>query len=284
MRKPRLPQLYAQHWAALFIVLGIVVLVSGYINLYCTDLCASLPASPSWFTNLVKDHYANLAWTLIGTAVAVLVIDRANEQRTEEQQKAQLIRDMGHPSDNGIALRAARELKARQWLADGSLRGAHLWGANLEDADLFKADLRDSELSFTNLRGAVLSYAQLQGAYISQAIFFEAYLPEANLQGIKGTDLDGVYFINQFLTCRVMRGVTMPHGRRYDGRFNLEFDLFESKHKGIDASDSEAMAAFYGVTREQYELGQEWYLENWERNRVEINEQREKLGLELLNE
>jgi hypothetical protein len=48
----------------------------------------------------------------------------------------------------------------------------------------------------------------------------------------------------------------MPHGARYDGRFNLPGDLEEARLHGIVPVDEAAMAGWYGVPLAAYQAGQ----------------------------
>lgn len=194
---------------------------------------------------LFEDFSANIATELASIAVTVLFIDYLNERRQNEQLKAQLIREMG-ASDNGIALRAVRELHAYGWLADGSLRGADLtqanlqgaslWGADLQEATLLGAILEEADLSRVNLRGASLAKANLMGADLSEtqmqgallwwANLTNADLTQADLQGtvfeqadLRGTRLYGVKHFSdrQLAQAAFLEGATMPDGTIYEG-------------------------------------------------------------------
>ena len=46
-------------------------------------------------------------------------------------------------------------------------------------------------------------------------------------------------------------------GLRYDGRFNLEGDLFAARLAGFNADDEVAMARYYDVSVETYRNGQQ---------------------------
>ena len=69
-----------------------------------------------------------------------------------------------------------------------NLRGADLWGADLQGANLRGADLQEA-----NLRGANLWEADLREVNLWGANLWEANLQEVNLQGanLRGTDLWG---------------------------------------------------------------------------------------------
>jgi hypothetical protein len=291
-----------QRIAAVLIVVGLVVGLSGFAKKYCTDWCVLMPSAPLLLSDFLGDFYANIAVDCLSVAFAILVIDRLSERRAEQELKAQLIREM-RSSDNGIALRAVEEFRARGGLTDGSLEAAHLKGANLqsvnlrganmkkaylEGANLQRAELRDASLQEaslwsadlqgaklwdtnlqaaflqdTNLRGAFLEGANLQEADLVDACLKGANLRNANLQAAKG--LIG----EQLITAHTLRGATMDDGTRYNGRFNLTGDvglaamgLAGNRMVVNSRDDPEAMARYYGVTLEECLAGQEWAREH----------------------
>jgi hypothetical protein len=251
--------------------------------------------------------YANFATTLIGIAIAVFTIDRANERRAEQQLRAQLIREMGS-TDNGIALRAMGELWVRGWISDGSLRRVHLARANLQTAFLIEADLQDAYLERARLQDAVLQDANLNGANLKGAKLKRTFLRGADLRGadLRGADLRGadlreaklqvenperdnlrcrihlgIHIIGgltdyQFATLERLWRATMPNNSRYDGRFNLSGDIGWAKDQNINPDDPEDMAHFYGVPLEAYLAGQEWARENLARVRREAGLEQEE--------
>ena len=191
---------------ALALVLVVSIAGLGYLTQrYRLDGAPAIGA-------ILADFYVTVVIAMASVALALLVIDSLNQRSAEEQVKAKLIRELGS-TDNGIALRAVRELRARGWLEDGSLRGANLVGANLrrayliggnlQEVCLFRADLQEADLVGTNLqaarlrranlREARLSYSDLRGAYLARANLAEADLQGAKLQGAKlqGVDLRG---------------------------------------------------------------------------------------------
>lgn len=141
-------------------------------------------------SGLVRFHTA-ISAELVGMALAVLLIDTANELRSGREQKEALILQMGSP-DNGFAVEAIRQLRVRGWLTDGSLEGADLIEANLHEAKLreanlqcalvFRANLQEANLIGANLRGAWLREANLQGANLWMADLRETDLWAAKLQ------------------------------------------------------------------------------------------------------
>ncbi|MFL5804404.1 MAG: pentapeptide repeat-containing protein [Roseiflexaceae bacterium] len=271
-------RLTAPRVAALLLgVFGVLIGFGGYANQYCySDFCNSLPNLGEGWGHFFKDFYANVATTLIGIAIAVLTIDWLGERRVEhlaeEQLKAQLIREMGS-TDNGIALRAVRELRAREWLEDGSLEWADLDKANLRGADLHMAYLQIARLGRSNLQGANLHGANLEGAFLYDtdlrgaelygAVLYDADLHRADL---RGANLSLVHLSDadrQLSTAYRLRDALMPSGiYHYDGCYNLLGDIADAIKQGIDTKDPTAMADFYGVSLEEYQRGQKWAREN----------------------
>jgi hypothetical protein len=181
-----------QRIAAVLIVVGLVVFVFGAITQYCA--CVGWPNLGDVLNHMIGDFYANVSVDCLSIAFAILVIDRLNERRDEQELKAQLIREMGS-TDNGIATRAVRELRERGWMEDGSLRGAFLMQANLQGAGLFLADLRRAELVGANLQRSNLLSINLEEAFLYEANFKWAQGAEANLRGacLTKADLQGAH-------------------------------------------------------------------------------------------
>lgn len=263
-------RLTAEHIGIVLAVLGLVIAASGHLDQYGSFN----------MRQLFHDLYANLGAELASIAVTILIIDRLNQRREVRSEKARLIREMGS-RDNGTALRAVDELRARGWLHDGSLYHADLKYANMEHAILDGADLENAYLSFANLenadlrnanlRGAILRCANLQGALLLNANLQASKLLEADLQAarLQGADLEGATLTQANLAgargladdrlaqAWTLRGATMPNSAIYDGRYNLPGDI-----EGLDTGDIEAMAAYYGVSAQAYERGQMWAREN----------------------
>lgn len=238
----------------------------------------------------MQAFYANVATECVSIAVTVIIIDWLYERRDTQREKERLVREMRN-RDNGLAIHAVEELRANDWLGSGLLVGKHLWDANLEGANLAgvnmyrvylnranlqganldMADLEAAHLEKANLRGAHLGRARLeradlrdsclQAAHLIKANLREAHLLGADLQGadLEGTDLQGAEVHDaQLIKASRLRGVTMPDGSRYDGRFNLQGDLKTAYREQVDVTDAAAVAAFLGVTIEDYQRGQAW--------------------------
>ncbi|MBN2385691.1 MAG: pentapeptide repeat-containing protein [Anaerolineales bacterium] len=162
--------------------------------------------------------------------------------------------------ENKYALQAIEELRVRGWLSDGSLRGIALCQAQLQDADLMEADLSSidfhqanldyADLSKARLNGAKLNRASLQGVNFDATDLTYADLYKVNLRGARNLSEEQLARANQLL------GACMPDGRPYDGRFNLFGDLSRARWAKVDVDDPQAMAAFYGVSLEEYLAGQ----------------------------
>lgn len=155
------------------------------------------------FLTIRGDIASTLLPEAVGILFTVVVIERFNERRARRQLKEQLIRQM-RSTDNGIALQALEELKARKWGfgRDVSLQGAMLSRANLEGAELHlgneelysdtgkheaiinleRADLSLANLEFADLRRANLQQADLGSAYLEDAQILHTNLCGAQMQ------------------------------------------------------------------------------------------------------
>ena len=132
------------------------------------------------------DFYANVSTELTSIAITVLIIDTLNRRREtrleESREREQLTRQLGS-SVNEVAKRASEELRARGWLTDGSLQGADLRIAHLEEAKLWKADLQGANLQWAKLKKSNLNGSVLVGANLMQANLQAAKLGGADLRG-----------------------------------------------------------------------------------------------------
>ena len=173
-RSIRISQL---QWIALLLILpALLVAALGYLvqqgHLSVSDPLAALAES-----------YAILAAIeLASIAITVLIVDALFRRRDAEQEKRELVLQLGSPV-NELAREAIRRLRIRGWLADGSLRQAVLAHANLRSAELGEADLAGANLREADLRGSDLRHANLQGANLSGALLRGADLIGADLRG-----------------------------------------------------------------------------------------------------
>ena len=160
--------------------------------------------------------------------------------------------------DNRIVLQAIRELRDRGWLEDGSLQGAafckaYLHNASLEKAILCCAGFHQANLSWANLSGAdlraaKLSLCDLSGSNMENTKLDSADLYKANLRGVRNLKDEQLHKVSRLC------GAIMPNGELYDGRFELSGELALAEWQNIDITDPEAMAEFYGVPVEVYQL------------------------------
>lgn len=231
-------------FALLFSIL-FVALILGYSFQH--------PGGFSWRT-LISDLYANLATELMSIAVTVFIIDALNQRRQARLEKERLIREMAS-SDNGIALRAARELGQQGNLTNGSLRSVWLDGANLEGAQLLSADLHGVSLRSAKLRGA-----ELTGASLSRAALWKTDLRNATLVGadlgnanLKYANLEDARVTrDQLRRAYSLRGSVLPDGTVYDGRFQLDGDIREAILDGVNMDDATALSKWYSMPWDEF--------------------------------
>jgi uncharacterized protein YjbI with pentapeptide repeats len=137
-----------------------------------------------------------------------------------------------------------------------NLPGANLSTVNLKNADFYKANLEMADLSYTNLNGAKLIRTRMQVANLDKATLDGASLIGANLKGVKNLSYE------QLSQSDRMRGSILPDGNLYDGRFNLPGDFADASILRVDLNSPTAIAAFYGVSLEEFLCGQEWFQEH----------------------
>lgn len=171
-------------------------------------------------------------------------------------------------------------------LSDSNLRNTKLSGAklrntNFSDADLTNADLRWADLDNSNLTNANISNANLKYAKLSSTNFTGTNLENATLANVN------LHYSNitieQLLATKTLLLAKLQDGKRYDGRFNLENDtkFFRTYSMSFDSSLSNLLyraypltkihlknrmisevRRHYGVSEEEYLLGQKWAEEN----------------------
>lgn len=131
--------------------LGFTILLIGIFGFFVLPL-------PFW--QGLSNAYEEIRAELIGIGIAVLIIDNTNEAIKRREEKKRLILQLGSP-DHAFAIEAARQLREREWLFDGPIRGAYLGGANLWGANLREANLEGTDLSGVNMEGAEVTSEQL---------------------------------------------------------------------------------------------------------------------------
>jgi hypothetical protein len=212
----------------------------------------------------------NLSAELLGTFIIVTIIILVFEDRKQEEVKSRLLREMGS-EDNAEALAAARELKEKGWMADGSLAGKNFYSANLAGALLtdanckqavfVSANLTKATLYNANFAEAVLIYADLSGASMNGINLTNSRLHRAKLDGailVRANFKDSDITDHTLHSAAELRYATLPDGTKYDGRFRLpaELEMYASFYQDEDTPEN--WAEFYDISVEEYLEGQAW--------------------------
>jgi hypothetical protein len=155
-------------YVATLIILG--GLAVGAIRTSYRIANAEQVSRAEWARHWYADFSSELTGAFLAALLFGLVLFVIQQNQTEADIKQQLIRQMGS-SVNSEAVRAAEELGQRGWLYDGSLKNAHLIGANLQGAKLGFASLQEADLRWANLKGTNLFEANLQGVDFTNAQF-----------------------------------------------------------------------------------------------------------------
>jgi pentapeptide repeat protein len=224
-------------------VLIIVLLFAVSSGAVSFSIRASTSAS-EWGSSILQ----NFATEMLGAFLTFILIDlviggrekRESEAREERRRLLRQLTKRLRSPNNEIAAFAAEELRRQGWLDNGSLENAYLSYANLRGVDLTNADLEGARLTKAKLHGAYLSKANLEGTTLTVAQLAQAYS---------------------------LLGTIMPDGREYDGRLNLEGDVYFARENKVDVNDPISMAQFLGVSLEDYLKGQEWSMQNLDRLR-----------------
>lgn len=148
--------------------------------------------------------YVPIFTEVIGICLAVLLIDFSNKFLARSIEKKRLILQMGSP-DNAFALEAVRQLSARGWLENGSLRGAYLVKADLREADFASANLEGANLTGANLSEANLIFTKMGGAILDDAILKRAKILAVDFK-------DSTLTTEQLAQAIILDGKPMPNG------------------------------------------------------------------------
>lgn len=212
-----------------FMSFDVLILAVGIaIGLLLPHLFALIQFEPDEFLQ-------NLVPEAVGIVFTIVILDRLNARRAENQQVEQLIR-RAKSRNNDVACGAIEELRVMGKLEDGTLCGRDFRGADWRNANLYKANLAGCDLTNVKLRGADLIHAVLTGAKISHS---------------------------QLLYIFKLRYARMVDGTLYDGRYNLQGDLELAKEEGRKLESPEEMAIFYRLsTATLYTEGQSWVRAN----------------------
>lgn len=246
----------------------------------------------AWFVvyrNSLEDLPANIFSELFGILITIIVIDLLSKASTEKQRNEELFLQLQSPY-SGFALEAARLLHVKGQLRKGILKKRLIDRADLRKVELPHADLTGTKINLCNFSEANFNGAILANTRIYDSIFPATFFHKASFKNsaiflttnnnfifrncsFRNADFTGLVFWNmingkmveeayfQLLAAGSMRGAILPNGSRYDGRFNLEHDSPRTSNGG-EKIDVKFMAEFYGVSEEQYLLGQEWAVQN----------------------
>jgi CheY-like chemotaxis protein len=171
-------------------------------------------------------------------------------------------------SENKQVLSAVEELRAHGWLNDGTLKNialihAHLEGADLMHADLEGVDFHQAHMEFADLSSANLANAKMVRAVLKGANFNKTILTGADL--FKANMMEAIGLTSaQLRKVKRLIGATLPDGKLYDGRYNLEGDMEFLAWSRIDPGNTAEIAKMLGVQEEVYIQGQESYRETKE--------------------
>lgn len=129
-------------------------------------------------------YWTNLFTEGISIGITVLILDRLNEFRSEQQLKRRLIREAGSQS-NETAKAAIDWMWHEGWLSDEDslLIGSNLSRANLSGAILRDANLSGAKLPNGNMMNANLDGANLSGVEMPYGKFIDATLRKTCLKG-----------------------------------------------------------------------------------------------------
>jgi hypothetical protein len=151
-------------------------------------------------------------------------------------------------------------------LSGAYLRRAYLSGADLSGADLRRADLRRADLRRADLRRADLRRADLSGAYLSGA-----YLRRADLSGADDDPSSPFFAIRLDLWSILDQApVEVPalrealvggqvDGNTYSGACACLVGTIAKAHGGLDADDSDAVAAELGIRCDSQRPAEQWF-------------------------
>ena len=228
------------------IALGIATIGFMY---YCKN--GLIPYHPGWY-----QFYGNIHSELIGIGLTVLILGNADQYIRTKLEKKKLILQMGS-TDNGFALEAVRQLEARGWLYDGTLRKSKLYEANLTNAHLDKANLKGSNLMRADLRSSTLWLAELsdccmdmahlegarlRGANMDRARFNQSHLKDAEMSEVKAygasmwrADMRNAHLDSAKLECASLSNANLEGAYMYHA-YLVNADLRNSNLRGAKLS------------------------------------------------
>jgi hypothetical protein len=135
-------------------------------------------------------------------------------------------------------------------LIDVNMQNGFLQEIDLENANLWKGNLSSSIFEKVNFRDATLWQTNFQGSFLNDCNFESADMRSVNLKDATIND------IACFKQAARLCGATMPDGQRYNGSYNLNGDIEDAKKRDHDINDPDAMSLFFGVSLDEYAIGQ----------------------------
>ncbi len=192
----------------------------------------------AWLNNFwqgISTELIGAVFTTIGFGLILVIFQ---QYQVVQNNKDYLTLQLSSP-DNSIAIDGVRIARYQNWLTDGTLIGAQLSEANLQNADLTDANLMGAHLWQANLQAAFLLDAKLQdanlrtsnliGADLGGAKLQRANLHNANLRGaiLVGADLSGANLRNANLESVTWElddepPVILPDGTQWTSDTDLE--------------------------------------------------------------
>ena len=167
-----------------FVIVAIIILAVGW---RCTE-------GKTWI-HIMRDSYSE--W--LGILIDAMLLYFINWViRREEKEK---IINQFSSSSNAFALDAAKRLRKKGWLTDGTLRGNDMTHAKLDNVNLGKAVLENVDFSYASLQDSFLVEANFSNSNFTGADFRNAQCRWANFSNanlrwanLEGAALDGVNF------------------------------------------------------------------------------------------
>lgn len=183
-------------------------------------------------------YTTNVFTEALSIIVTIFVLDKLNERRAEKARKEELIALLGS-EDNSTALEAARLLRHKGWLQDGSLDYLSLVNANLQDANMEQLKASRAFITESNLSGINFRASSLKGAHISSTNLADANLENADFSNARFFEVD---ISNTFLASAYFVQVSLKNSEAHRTnwtRSNLE--------KGYFAETNMEFASLEGV-------------------------------------
>lgn len=249
-------------------VIGVLSLITGIFGLF--DIL--IPG--------IEDLHMEVSTELFGIGLTVILIDSAYEFHNKKEKIEELILNAGSKV-NEISIHSIEQLRRLNILSTDKMNGQTFWSANLVGAELHYSNLKNCNFGQTQLNNANFNQSNLTGSTFESANLSKASFHNAILKNTKliMTKLDNTDFFEadfsgadcwsvDFRTCvnltmdqlgevSSLWHSIMPDGNVYDGRFNFKGDIEHAKSRNVNVDNPEEMALYYGVTIDQYNIGQE---------------------------